>query len=183
MIFEEQAVTMLTLWLLGVLGVIVLFLYFYSTRNHRFWKRLGVPYISPYPLVGSLKDVVIQKTTIGDFLRDVYNEYKGQRYVGIYSFDQPALVIRDLDVIKNILVKDSQNFADHLMSMDEELDPLGARNLFVMKGPKWRHMRMNLSPTFTSGKMKNMFFLVERCAQEFDKYLQQSLSNGNYYLF
>ncbi|KAJ9594229.1 hypothetical protein L9F63_014389, partial [Diploptera punctata] len=170
---------MLTLWLLGILATLVLGIYFYATRYFKFWKRLGVPYVTPYPLVGSLKDVAFQKSNIGEFLKDVYKEHKGFRYVGFYSFDQPAIVVRDLDLIKNVLVKDSHNFADHLLAMDEDLDPLGSKNLFTMKGPKWRHMRVNLSPTFTSGKMKNMFALVEQCGQQFDKYLENSVAQSS----
>ncbi|KAJ9594226.1 hypothetical protein L9F63_014386 [Diploptera punctata] len=170
---------MLTLWLLGALASLLFCIYVYTTRNFKFWKRLGVPYVIPYPLVGSLKDVAFQKKTIGEFLKDVYNEHKGLRFVGFYSFDQPAMLVRDLDLIKNVLVKDSHNFPDHLIAMDEDLDPLGSKNLIAMKGPKWKHMRMNLTPTFTSGKMKNMFSLVEECGQQFDKYLETSVAQSS----
>ncbi|KAJ9594225.1 hypothetical protein L9F63_014385 [Diploptera punctata] len=169
---------MATLWLLGILVGLVSVIYFYATRTFKFWKRLGVSYVSPIPLFGSLKDVALQRTSIGHFLKTIYDEYKGQKYIGIYSFDQPAIVVLDNDLIKNVLVKDSQNFADHLISMDEKLDPLGSRNLFTLKGQKWKHMRMNLSPTFTSGKMKNMFLLVEQSALQFEKYLEKSVSRS-----
>ncbi|PSN51920.1 hypothetical protein C0J52_12806 [Blattella germanica] len=103
--------------------------------------------------------------TIGHKLKALYEEYKNEPYVGIYSFDKPSLMVRDLDLVKNVLVKDSQNFQDHLATLDEDLDPLGARGLFTMKGQKWKHMRNGLTPTFTSGKMKQMqqlrkFFIV-----------------------
>jgi len=39
-----------------------------------------------------------------------------------------------------------------------------------MEGQRWREMRNKLSPTFTSGKMKNMFPLVEECAKNFESY-------------
>ncbi|KAJ9594228.1 hypothetical protein L9F63_014388 [Diploptera punctata] len=170
---------MLTLWLLGILASLVVGIYFYATRNFKFWKRLGVPYVSPYPVVGSLKDVAFQKSAIGEFLKDIYSEYKGLRYVGFYSLDQPAIVARDLDLIRSVLVKDFNNYADHFVELDQDLDPLGSKGLFAMKGPKWRHMRMNLSPTFTSGKMKNMFSLVEQCGQQFAKYLEETVALGS----
>jgi cytochrome P450 family 6 len=48
-----------------------------------------------------------------------------------------------------------------------------AGNLFNMEGQKWKDMRSKLSPTFTSGKMKNMFPLVEECAKNFQIYMEK----------
>jgi len=76
------------------------------------------------------------------------------------------LLIRDLELVKNILVKDFQYFIDHVISFDEKLDPLGCKGFFAMKGQLWRHWRINLTPAFTSGKMKMMFYLVDTCGKE-----------------
>jgi cytochrome P450 len=42
-----------------------------------------------------------------------------------------------------------------------------------VEGEKWRQLRNKLSPTFTSGKMKGMFPLVEDCAANFEGYIRQ----------
>jgi cytochrome P450 family 6 len=42
-----------------------------------------------------------------------------------------------------------------------------------MTGHRWREMRIKISPTFTSGKMKGMFPLVEECAKNFQNYLSE----------
>lgn len=57
--------------------------------------------------------------------------------------------------------------------MDEKVDPLQARNLFNMEGEEWRQLRNKLSPTFTSGKMKGMYPLVEACATNFEGHIAQ----------
>jgi len=57
--------------------------------------------------------------------------------------------------------------------MNEEVDPLNAKNLFMMGGQKWKDMRSKLVPTFTSGKMKAMFPLILECAVQFDEHLQK----------
>jgi cytochrome P450 family 6 len=88
------------------------------------------------------------------------------------------LLIRDLELVKNILVKDSQNFMDRATSIDEELEPLTSRTLFVLKGQRWRHMRTNLTPVFTSGKMKMMFYLVDTCGKELADYLDKASVYG-----
>ena len=170
----------LAVYSVTVLITICICLYAYFTRNFNFWKQHGVTYVQPVPFLGNLKDVFLQKTSIGFFLKKLYHQYKGEKYIGIFSFDSPAIVIRDLDIIKNILVKDSQIFSDRLNEFDEKLDPMASKALFVLKGQKWRYVRHNLSPTFTTGKMKNMFYLVEKSAQEFDKYLDEATAEGKF---
>ncbi|PSN30124.1 hypothetical protein C0J52_26426 [Blattella germanica] len=163
----------------ALFSFVFLALYFYFTRNFNFWKKRGVPYVKPLPFLGSLKYVTLQKLSIGQQLKKFYDDYQNEPYVGIISTDQPGLIIRDLDFIKNILVKDFQSFMDHLTEVNENVDPLLARSLFLSNGQKWKHMRINLSPTFTSGKMKNMFYLLENCAKVLDDYLDKECARGS----
>jgi cytochrome P450 len=109
---------------------------------------------------------VFQKVTISKHLQQIYEQHSDKKYVGIFSFDKPILLIRDLELIKNILVKDFQYFTDHITSFNEKLDPLCSKVLYVIKGQRWRHWRTNLTPVFTSGKMKMMFYLVDACGKE-----------------
>jgi cytochrome P450 family 6 len=173
LIFES-----LTIYLLSIISVIFIGLYFYFTRNFNFWQNLGVPYEKPTPFVGNLKECVLLKTTIGQQLQRIYTENNDKPYVGIFSFDRPSLLIRDLELLKNILVKDFQTFMDRIFSPDENLDPLLANMLAVSKGELWRHLRTNLSPVFTASKIKMVFFLVEACCKDLAEYLNNATRNG-----
>jgi len=117
-------------------------LYFYFNRNFNFWHKLGVPYVKPTPFVGSLKECVLRRTTIGQHFRKIYDECSVTSYVGIFSFDQPSLLIRDLELVKNILVKDSQSCTDRVVMFNEEVDPLLSRIVCVMvnDGAKFDHV-------------------------------------------
>ena len=108
-------------------------LYLYFTRNFTFWQKLGIPYVNPTPFVGNLKDSVFQKVNIGTHLQKIYEENSDKPYVEIFSFDKPILLIRDVELAKNILVKDSQSFIDHVMSVNEEIYPLLRRGLIMLK--------------------------------------------------
>jgi cytochrome P450 family 6 len=152
--------------------------YLYLTRNFDLWKKLGVPYVKPLPLLGSLKECVSLKVTVSQNFKNVYDEYSDKPYVGIFSFDQPSLVLRDPELIKDILVKDSKFFLDRIMSVDVNLDPVFGNGLFVMKTPRWRQMRTNLTPVFTSGKMKNMFYLVDLCCKDLTDFLDRETADG-----
>jgi len=87
-------------------------------------------------------------------------------------------LIRDLELVKNILVKDFQYFIDHVLSLDEKLDPLFSRALPAMKGQTWRHWRTNLTPVFTSGKKKIMFYLADTCGKELADCLEKASYKG-----
>jgi cytochrome P450 family 6 len=153
-------------------------LYFYFTRNFNYWKKLGVPYIKPLPFVGNVKDVVFLKVNIGMSLKTFYDDHSDKPYVGIFVFDQPGLLIRDLDLVKNVLVRDAQNFTDRTISADEKLDPLFGKMIFMLRGQRWRHVRVNLTPAFTSAKIKMMFHLVVNCGKELVKYLDMFAADG-----
>jgi cytochrome P450 family 6 len=168
----------LTFYLISLITAIFIGLYFYFIRNFKLWQKLGVPYVKPVPFVGNLKDCVLLKTTIGEQLQRIYTENSDKPYVGIFSFDKPSLVIRDLEMMKNILVKDFHTFMDRTLSADEKLDPLFAKGIGLVKGQRWRYLRTNLTPVFTSGKMKMMFYLLDTCGKELALYLDITAADG-----
>jgi len=168
----------LTFYLIFVIAVIFFGLYFYVTRNFNFWQKLGIPYVKPTPFVGSLMNCVLLKTTIGEQLQRIYNEHSDKPYVGIFSFDKPNLLIRDLELVKKILVKDFQNFMDRTVSFEDKIDPLMGNTLPLLKGQLWRHLRTSLTPVFTSRKMKMMFYLVDTCGKELAESLDKATADG-----
>jgi len=168
----------LTFYLISVITAIFIGLYFYVTRNFNFWHKLGVPYVKPTPFFGNLKDCVLLKVTIGEQLQRIYNEHSDKPYVGIFSFDKPSLLIRDLELVKNILVKDFQNFVDRTVSFEDKLDPVFGNIMPFLKGNLWRHIRTNLTSVFTPSKMKMMFYLVDTCGKELAECLEKATSDG-----
>jgi cytochrome P450 family 6 len=153
-------------------------LYYYVTRNFSFWQKLGIPYVKPTPFVGNLKDCVLLKTSIGEQLQRIYNEHTDKPYVGIFSFDKPSLLIRDLELVKNILLKDFQTFMDRTFSFEDKFDPLIGKNLAVLNGQLWRHLRTNLTTVFTSRKMNMMFYLLDACGKELAECLDKASVDG-----
>ena len=118
------------------------------------------------------------KTTIGEQLQTIYNEHSDKPYVGIFSFDKPSLLIRDLELVKNILVKDFHNFTDRTFSFEDKFDPLFGNILAALKGELWYHLRTNFSPVFTSRKMKLMFNLVDTSGKELAECLEKATAVG-----
>lgn len=154
----------------GVLGILV----FYVKYIQSYWKRRGVHYIQPYFLIGNIKDGILQKMNISENIQSLYQQLKGHRYGGVYLLTTPLLLVRDPELIKHIFIKDFNHFVDHQGEFDEILDPLQAKNLLNMKGEKWKRLRIKMTPTFTTGKMKKMFGFIVEHSQEMKDYLQEA---------
>jgi len=99
-------------------------------------------------------------------------KYKDHRVFGMYTFFRPNLVIADPDLIRTVLTKEFGSFHDRGMYFNEKVDPLSG-HLFLMPGKKWRNLRVKLTPTFTSGKIKQMFPIMKEYSEKLAKYLKE----------
>lgn len=80
---------------------------------------------------------------------------------------KPVYVIRDLELIRQVSIKDFDSFVNHKGVFSEEGDTLFAKNLFVLRDQKWRDMRSTLSPAFTGSKMRHMFALIASISNDY----------------
>ncbi|XP_049836826.1 probable cytochrome P450 6a13 [Schistocerca gregaria] len=136
-----------------------------------YWKRRGVPFLEPDSVFGNFKEILLSRKFFGEGLQELYWRLQPHPYGGIFISLRPALLIRDPELIKSCLVKDFNHFQHRGFKVDEKHDPLSA-HLFNLSGPRWRALRTKLTPTFTSGKMRIMFPLMEACAREMVAVLQ-----------
>jgi cytochrome P450 family 6 len=173
----------LLLKIVAVFVALLVTLYLYFTRNFNFWKKHCIPYAKPLPFVGNIKGAALQTLDIGHNLKQIYDEHKDKPYVGFFSFDKPSLLINDVDLVKRVLVQDAQNFVNRTQTADEKADPLTAKAIFALKDKKWKHVRIGMTPIFTSGKMKKMFYLVQNCAKELSLYVDKKIADGEFQSF
>ncbi|KAG8222560.1 hypothetical protein J437_LFUL016761 [Ladona fulva] len=135
---------------------------FFSWR-FGYWRRRGIPYVKPSIPFGNMKDAFLAKRPFHHVMHDLSKQFEGKQYGGIFIFWQPALVVLEVDVIKDVLVRFAHShFVDHVAGPDPKKDPLLAKTLFSSKGKRWRILRQSLSPAFSSGKMKMMYPLVKQ---------------------
>ncbi|XP_055697213.1 probable cytochrome P450 6a13 [Phlebotomus papatasi] len=158
-----------------VFGVIV-YIWYNARKALSYWSDRNVPVLKPKFPLGNLGEV--GKKHIGDVFGDAYLKLKGKEpFAGFYMLMSPVVVPLDLDFIKDILIKDFQYFADRKIFYNEKDDPLSA-HLFAIRGEKWRRFRQQLTPTFTSGKMKMMFPLVIGQAKNLQKYIDKHINES-----
>nr|AAD25107.1 cytochrome P450 CYP6B10 [Heliothis virescens] len=150
------------LYLPIVIPVLLVTLYFYFTRTY--WKKGNVRGPEPTVFFGNLKDSALRKKNAGIVMEELYNMFPDEKVIGIYRMTSPCLLVRDLDVIKHIMIKDFEVFSDRGVEFSKE--GLGS-NLFHADGETWRALRNRFTPIFTSGKLKNMFYLMHEGADNF----------------
>lgn len=80
-------------------------------------------------------------------------------YTGYYKFLEPAVNLRDPDLIKDVLIKDHFSFHINEIRFDEKADPLMSLNPFGAIDDTWRKARNVLTPLLTLFKV--IFLLLQ----------------------
>ena len=168
-----------TLILTIVAGTLAIY-YFFSRKLGNF-EKLGIIHKKPWPIFGNMAGPLFRRSHLVDAIDEVYKLNEEADYVGFYDFGEPVIMIRSVELIKNITVKNFDHFVDHRgFVADPTMDPLFGKNLFSLRGDKWRDIRALLSPAFTSSKMKAMFKLMSNCGRNFADYLtERSIDKPN----
>ncbi|XP_011866849.1 PREDICTED: cytochrome P450 9e2-like [Vollenhovia emeryi] len=156
-----------TLVVTGVLKIVSVLhhIYFY-------WKNKGLPY-----LPNSLSSLILNwkfslgYITVADYCQHIYYYFSRAKYVGMMDLATPTILLRDPELIRDVMVKDFEYFPDHHSFVDVNAEPLFGKNVFALRGNRWKEMRNTLSPTFTVSKMKFMFSLISECSRDFVNYL------------
>jgi len=143
------------------------------------WEKLNVPYVKPILLFGNFLNVALGNDHPLEFYNKIYFEFADRRYGGLFQMRTPYLMVRDPEIINDVLIKDFSSFSDRGLYTDFETNPL-ANNMFSMENPQWKTIRNKLTPAFTSGKLKAMYDQIKECGDELMKYNDIDLiKNGN----
>ncbi|GBP33400.1 Cytochrome P450 6B2 [Eumeta japonica] len=122
----------------------------------------------PIPFVGNFGRVIFLKESVTKFSNRLYNAYPDEKVVGIYQGMKPWLLVRDPELIKNVLIKNFSHFADRGTKLNNNQLSF---NLFDVEGDAWRTLRQSFTPIFSSGKIKSMSPLIVRCVKDFQEYV------------
>ncbi|TRY80860.1 hypothetical protein TCAL_07801 [Tigriopus californicus] len=169
----------LTLTFIGL----CLSLYLYMTRKFNFFKDRGIPYIKPSFPFGStnMLNTFTGKSSpveIGDY---IYWNFPGAKIVGQFQFSEPQVMVKDLELAKNIMIKDFDYFMDRRpvdIPGKDKLNKVMGRMLTSLKGEQWKAVRNIVSPVFTSGKLKSMTVLVNKVGDDFVDHMAKFSKSG-----
>ena len=98
--------------ILCAISIVILTIYYYYSSKYTFWKKRGISGPKPIIFFGNFVDSIIQKRSTSEAVKKWYDDYKHESVFGIFGGTTPLLVINDLDMIKDVLIRDFSLFVD-----------------------------------------------------------------------
>ncbi|XP_072415399.1 cytochrome P450 3A21-like isoform X1 [Chiloscyllium punctatum] len=151
-------------WILLI--TFLLLLAWYSVLPFGLFKRIGVPGPRPLPFIGTF---LHYRKGMFQFDTECYQKYG--KIWGIYDGRLPILSILDLDLIKIAFVKECYTLFTN--RRDFGLNGPLTESILVVEDDHWKRIRSVLSPTFTSGRLKEMCPIISRYAENLVKNAKQ----------
>lgn len=99
------------------------------------------------------------------------SDFPHEKFVGMYQLQTPTLLLRDPEIIRMFLIKSFAHFTDRGFLYDGHREPL-TKHLVNLEGDTWKMLRQKLTPTFSSGKIKNMMGLLQGCGVQLLDYME-----------
>ncbi|XP_058425191.1 cytochrome P450 3A12-like [Diceros bicornis minor] len=154
-----------------ILATSLVLLYLYGTYTHGLFKKLGIPGPTPLPFFGN---VLSYRKGFWDFDKKCFKKY-GKMW-GVYDGRRPVLAITDPDMIKTVLVKECYS----VFTNRPRVGALGFMKTAVSlcEDEQWKRIRTLLSPTFTSGKLKEMFPIIGQYGDVLVRNLRKAAEKG-----
>ncbi|XP_059172322.1 cytochrome P450 3A24-like [Physella acuta] len=144
-------------------SIVLLYLLYTNLFGQESWEKYGVKHISLGRL--ALQDSRVLVSTLIAQHGDT---------VG-FNTGTMMLLTRDLDLIRQIAAKDSNNFLDRLtLCVTRSAMESG---LFFLGGKSWRRVRNVMTPSFSTGKLKQACTNIEESAQKLATVLEEFARN------
>ncbi|KAI7810355.1 cytochrome P450 3A30 [Triplophysa rosa] len=156
-------------WALLVTFVALLIIYGYWPLS--FFKNLGIPGPKPLPFFGTMLEY---RKGFFDFDLECFKKYG--KVWGIYDARQPVLCILDLSIFKTVLVKECYSLFTNRRNF--RLNGPLYDAVSIVEDDDWRRIRSVLSPSFTSGRLKEMFDIMKTNSKTLYQNLGKSANRG-----
>ncbi|XP_011565578.3 cytochrome P450 6B6 isoform X1 [Plutella xylostella] len=160
------------LYVVALLAVALAALYYWSISKYDYWKKKNIKYPEPTALFGNYREYLLQRHDLGEVTQGICKQFPDEPLIGAYYGTQPVAIVQEPELLKLILAKDFYHFSGREVS-DHTHKEILTRNMFFTSGDNWRVLRQNLTPLFSSAKMKSMFHLIEKCSRDFEKCLEE----------
>ncbi|XP_060116485.1 cytochrome P450 3A21-like [Heteronotia binoei] len=137
----------------------------YGIWPYGVFKKLGIPGPRPLPFFGT---ALHYRHGLMKFDQACYEKYG--KIWGFYDGRKPVLGVVDPAIIKAVLVKECYS----TFTNRREFGPTAELEtaVSVAKDEQWKRIRTVLSPTFTSGKLKEMFPIIVHHVKSLMKNIQ-----------
>ncbi|KAJ8729800.1 hypothetical protein PYW07_016838 [Mythimna separata] len=170
------------IWIYTWLAVAITALVLYLRHAYSKLSRAGVNHLPIVPFFGNQFWVIMQKKHVTDYLMKIMTTFPDDSIVGHYDLLTPMYLVRDVEAMKRITIKDFEHFVDR-RAFTTTSDPLFGRGLLLLQGDEWKAMRSTMSPAFTSSKIRLMVPFMEEVSKEMINVLNEKIKDsGNLYI-
>lgn len=118
---KKNAQKMNALEILCGVAALVLLVYYYLTSTYDFWKNRGVNGPKPSLFFGNFKALFLGQQSNADFSKAIYDEFKSEPIIGLFARRTPVVMVKDMDLIKDVLIKDFSVFASRGQKIYEKV--------------------------------------------------------------
>ncbi|XP_044067523.1 cytochrome P450 3A40-like [Siniperca chuatsi] len=125
----------------------------YGYAPYGFFKKIGIRGPKPLPFIGTFLEY---RKGIHNVDKDCFQKYG--KVWGLYDGRQPVLGIMDTAMIKTILVKECYSVFTN--RRDLGLNGPLRDAVSIVEDEEWKRIRSVLSPSFTSGRLKEMYKII-----------------------
>ncbi|SPP75115.1 probable cytochrome P450 6t3 [Drosophila guanche] len=170
---------MVPLWLLMLA---ILSIYLWLRQRYSYFERHNIVHlpVAAWTPLGHLRKLLLLRISFGDLFHNIYADPRGgqAKVVGFFLFQTPALMVRDPEVIRLVLIKHFNSFLNRYEAADAAGDPMGSLTLPLAKYHNWRESRQSMAQLFTSGRMReSMYPLMMRVVTDLEQYLLRKLGD------
>ena len=161
---------MIVTFIVLLILLLFLFVYYILSKNHDYWKERNVPYVKPKLFFGNYSRYILLKQYAPEITRNICKQFPNEPYIGTFFGTEPALIVQDPELIKLVMTKDFIFFNGREVTKYAHREII-TRSVSLTGGDEWKVLRTNMTPLFTSSKLRNMFPLIRNYAKEFEEYL------------
>ncbi|XP_075538301.1 cytochrome P450 3A31-like [Dermacentor variabilis] len=154
---------MLQITVVALLAVLVSAIYLSRRRRFSLFTKLGVPGPTPNLISGNIPEIKAQGSAVA--FSNWIKQYGD--IVGFFNGAVPFLLVKDVDLLKKVLIEDFHVFPERGNILSVLPAPVNPEALvFAAPAHRWKLLRGAVSPAFTTSKLAQAFKLFETSSQE-----------------
>lgn len=161
---------------LSLFSLAVFLFLLWRKKQFEYLEKLGIPGPKPNILFGNVLEIYKKGpiTCVHQWIE------KYGKVFGYYLGKTPVICITEPDLLKQIQIKDFQNFINRsglFQPSRKPNDTLG-QTLNNIKGLRWKKVRGILTPSFTTGKLKTMSPIINEAIEELLSNIERKSKTG-----
>lgn len=109
-----------------------------------------------------------------------YNKYSHVPYIGFYKLFTPAILLCDVELVKQILCTNYDSFNKNDVELSEKHDQLFSKSPFFTYGENWKACRKTLVQVLATNKLKNIMSVPNSVGGKLINFIRNNAENTEY---